>query len=151
METRELTVVAGSFVGFQLLFSVASPRLSSAITPGYRRLPPNKLIEWNSRCVATNSCPPILPPNYSPSWNQSITLTISLNVSRRPFCHALTLNYVQIKHFICPHVNVLSQNGKQFFKRAKCFVCFIQFTKVKHSMIFLKGFFGYFEEVCGKL
>ncbi|XP_013864295.1 TLC domain-containing protein 4-B isoform X3 [Austrofundulus limnaeus] len=49
METRELTVVAGSFVGFQLLFSVASPRLSSAITPGYGRLPPNKLIEWNSR------------------------------------------------------------------------------------------------------
>lgn len=51
METRELTVVAGSFVGFQLLFSVASPRLSSVITPGYGRLPSSKLTEWNSRCV----------------------------------------------------------------------------------------------------
>ncbi|KAK1877114.1 TLC domain containing protein 4-B, partial [Dissostichus eleginoides] len=34
METRELTVVAGSFVGFQFLFSVASPHLSWIITPG---------------------------------------------------------------------------------------------------------------------
>ena len=51
METRELTVVAGSFVGFQLLFSVASPRLSFALTPGYGRLPATKLTEWNSRCV----------------------------------------------------------------------------------------------------
>uniref|UniRef100_A0A3Q0RTL6 TLC domain containing 4b n=1 Tax=Amphilophus citrinellus TaxID=61819 RepID=A0A3Q0RTL6_AMPCI len=51
METRELTVVAGSFVGFQLLFSVASPPLSSAITPGYGRLPPTQLTEWNSRYV----------------------------------------------------------------------------------------------------
>ncbi|KAG8006670.1 Transmembrane protein 56-B [Nibea albiflora] len=53
METRELTVLAGSFVGFQLLFSVASPRLSSAITPGYGRLPSTKLTEWNSRLVST--------------------------------------------------------------------------------------------------
>lgn len=50
---RELTVVAGSFVGFQLLFSVASPLLSSATTPGYGRLPPTKLTEWNSRLVST--------------------------------------------------------------------------------------------------
>lgn len=56
METRELTVLAGSFVGFQLLFSVASPRLSSAITPGYGRLPSTKLIEWNSRCVTWTHC-----------------------------------------------------------------------------------------------
>ncbi|XP_058509059.1 TLC domain-containing protein 4-B isoform X1 [Solea solea] len=53
METRELTVVAGSFVTFQLLFSVASPWLSSAIAPGYRRLPLTKLTEWNSRLVST--------------------------------------------------------------------------------------------------
>ncbi|KAM4531275.1 TLC domain-containing protein 4-B isoform 1-T1 [Odontesthes bonariensis] len=53
METRELTVVAGSFVGFQLLFSVASPWLSTVITPGYKRLPPTKLTEWNSRLVST--------------------------------------------------------------------------------------------------
>ncbi|KAG7506090.1 hypothetical protein JOB18_046556 [Solea senegalensis] len=53
METRELTVVAGSFVTFQLLFSVASPWLSSAIAPGYRRLPTTKLTEWNSRLVST--------------------------------------------------------------------------------------------------
>ncbi|KAM6905494.1 TLC domain-containing protein 4-B [Xenentodon cancila] len=53
METRELTVVAGSFVGFQLLFSVASPRVSSAIAPGYRGLPLTKLTEWNSRLVST--------------------------------------------------------------------------------------------------
>lgn len=56
METRELTVVAGSFVGFQLLFSVASPPLSSAITPGYGRLPPTKLTEWNSRYVTGKRC-----------------------------------------------------------------------------------------------
>lgn len=56
METRELTVVAGSFVGFQLLFSVASPPLSSAITPGYGRLPPTKLTEWNSRYVTGKLC-----------------------------------------------------------------------------------------------
>ncbi|XP_034046924.1 TLC domain-containing protein 4-B-like isoform X3 [Thalassophryne amazonica] len=53
MEMRELTVVAGSFVGFQLLFLVASPLLSSAITPGYAQLPPTKLTEWNSRLVST--------------------------------------------------------------------------------------------------
>ncbi|XP_034567531.1 LOW QUALITY PROTEIN: TLC domain-containing protein 4-B [Notolabrus celidotus] len=53
METRELTVVAGSFVGFQVLFSVASPLLSYAITPGYGRLPSTKLTEWNSRLVST--------------------------------------------------------------------------------------------------
>ncbi|XP_060883320.1 TLC domain-containing protein 4-B [Labrus mixtus] len=53
METRELTVVAGSFVVFQVLFSVASPLLSTAITPGYGRLPSTKLTEWNSRLVST--------------------------------------------------------------------------------------------------
>ncbi|XP_034395312.1 TLC domain-containing protein 4-B [Cyclopterus lumpus] len=53
METRELTVLAGSFVGFQLLFSVVSPRLSIVITPGYGRLPATKLTEWNSRLVST--------------------------------------------------------------------------------------------------
>ncbi|MED6247780.1 TLC domain-containing protein 4-B [Ataeniobius toweri] len=53
METRELSVVAGSFVGFQLLFSVVSPRLSLAVTPDYKRLPPTKLTEWNSRLVST--------------------------------------------------------------------------------------------------
>lgn len=56
MEMRELTVVAGSFVGFQLLFSAFSPRLSFAITPGYGRLPSTKLTEWNSRCVALKHC-----------------------------------------------------------------------------------------------
>lgn len=49
METRDLTVLAGSFVGFQLLFTVVSPRLSSTITPGYTQLPHTKLMEWNSR------------------------------------------------------------------------------------------------------
>ncbi|XP_078125911.1 TLC domain-containing protein 4-B [Sander vitreus] len=53
METREWTVVAGSFVGFQLLFSVASPRLSYIITPAYKALPATKLTEWNSRLVST--------------------------------------------------------------------------------------------------
>lgn len=53
METRELTVVASSFVGFQLLFSVASPRLSSYIALGYGQLPSTKHTEWNSRLVST--------------------------------------------------------------------------------------------------
>ncbi|XP_061892421.1 TLC domain-containing protein 4-B isoform X1 [Entelurus aequoreus] len=53
MEMRELTVVAGSFVSFQLLFSVASPLLSSAIAPSYGLLPPTKHTEWNSRLVST--------------------------------------------------------------------------------------------------
>lgn len=51
MAMRELTVLAGSFVGFQLLFTVVSPRLSSTIIPGYTELPSTKLTEWNSRCV----------------------------------------------------------------------------------------------------
>ncbi|KAG9343945.1 hypothetical protein JZ751_013333 [Albula glossodonta] len=51
MEMREVTVVTGSFVGFQLLFSVASPLLSSAFTAGYGRLPPAKHTEWNSRHI----------------------------------------------------------------------------------------------------
>lgn len=51
MEMRELTVLAGSFVGFQLLFTAVSPRLSSSITPGYTQLPSTKVTEWNSRCV----------------------------------------------------------------------------------------------------
>ncbi|XP_029696542.1 TLC domain-containing protein 4-B isoform X3 [Takifugu rubripes] len=49
MEMRELTVLAGSFVGFQLLFTAVSPRLSSSITPGYTQLPSTKVTEWNSR------------------------------------------------------------------------------------------------------
>ncbi|KAL4657976.1 transmembrane protein 56-B-like [Arapaima gigas] len=53
MEARELAVVAGSFVGFQLLFFLGSPLLSAFITPRYRRLPPSKLTEWNSRMVST--------------------------------------------------------------------------------------------------
>ncbi|CAL8316507.1 unnamed protein product [Arctogadus glacialis] len=53
METRELTVVAGSFVTFQLLFSVASPLLSAVLTPAYALVPANKLTEWNSRLVST--------------------------------------------------------------------------------------------------
>lgn len=53
METRELSVVAGSFVGFQLMFSVASPLLSAVISPGYERLPATKHTEWNSRLVST--------------------------------------------------------------------------------------------------
>ncbi|XP_048848213.1 TLC domain-containing protein 4-B-like isoform X1 [Brienomyrus brachyistius] len=53
MEMRELAVVAGSFLAFHLLFFVLSPLLSSAVTPAYRRLPPSKLTEWNSRVVST--------------------------------------------------------------------------------------------------
>lgn len=49
MEARELYVVAGSFIGFQLFFSGVSPLVSSALTQGYGKLPPNKLNEWNSR------------------------------------------------------------------------------------------------------
>ncbi|CAB1341952.1 unnamed protein product [Coregonus sp. 'balchen'] len=64
METRELTVVAGSFVGFQLLFSVASPLFSSTFTPGYSRLPPTKLTEWNS---SGWSVEPVLPGLWD-SW-----------------------------------------------------------------------------------
>lgn len=56
MEMRELTVVAGSFIGFQFLFTVASPWISSAVTPGYGRLPSTKLIEWNSRYVIWVHC-----------------------------------------------------------------------------------------------
>ncbi|XP_012673632.1 TLC domain-containing protein 4-B [Clupea harengus] len=53
MEMRELTVVAGSFVGFKLLQAGVSPVLSSALTEGYGRLPPARLNEWNSRTVST--------------------------------------------------------------------------------------------------
>ncbi|XP_029102660.1 transmembrane protein 56-B-like isoform X1 [Scleropages formosus] len=53
MDVRELSVVAGSFVGFQLLFSMGSPRLCAALAPGYSRLPPDKHAEWNSRLVST--------------------------------------------------------------------------------------------------
>ncbi|KAG9264518.1 TLC domain-containing protein 4-B [Astyanax mexicanus] len=53
MDTRELSVVAGSFIGFQLFFSGVSPLVSSAFTEGYGKLPPHKLNEWNSRLVST--------------------------------------------------------------------------------------------------
>ncbi|KAF4092710.1 hypothetical protein AMELA_G00024000 [Ameiurus melas] len=53
MEARELYVVAGSFIGFQLFFSGVSPLVSSTLTQGYGKLPPNKLNEWNSRLVST--------------------------------------------------------------------------------------------------
>ncbi|KAG7473597.1 hypothetical protein MATL_G00097560 [Megalops atlanticus] len=53
MEMREVSVVTGSFVGFQVLFSVASPLLSSMLTSGYSLLPPTKHTEWNSRLVST--------------------------------------------------------------------------------------------------
>ncbi|NP_001005924.1 TLC domain-containing protein 4-B isoform 1 [Danio rerio] len=53
MDMREVYVVAGSFVGFQLFFSCVSPVLSSNFTQGYGKLPPNKLNDWNSRLVST--------------------------------------------------------------------------------------------------
>ncbi|KAL4647937.1 transmembrane protein 56-B-like isoform X1 [Arapaima gigas] len=49
MDMRELSVLASSFMGFQLLFSVGSPRLCAALAPSYSRLPPDKQAEWNSR------------------------------------------------------------------------------------------------------
>ncbi|XP_026997332.1 TLC domain-containing protein 4-B isoform X2 [Tachysurus fulvidraco] len=49
MEARELYVVAGSLIGFQLFFSGVSPLVSSTLTRGYGKLPPNKINEWNSR------------------------------------------------------------------------------------------------------
>lgn len=49
MDMREVYVVAGSFVGFQLFFSCVSPVLSSNFTQGYGKLPPHKLNDWNSR------------------------------------------------------------------------------------------------------
>uniref|UniRef100_A0A8C2F6H0 TLC domain containing 4b n=1 Tax=Cyprinus carpio TaxID=7962 RepID=A0A8C2F6H0_CYPCA len=51
--TFSVYVVAGSFVGFQVLFSCVSPVLSSNFTEGYGKLPPNKLNDWNSRLVST--------------------------------------------------------------------------------------------------
>ncbi|MFT7804058.1 transmembrane protein 56-B-like isoform X1 [Arapaima gigas] len=53
MDMRELSVLASSFMGFQLLFSVGSPRLCAALAPSYSRLPPDKQAEWNSRFVST--------------------------------------------------------------------------------------------------
>ncbi|XP_016091411.1 transmembrane protein 56-B-like [Sinocyclocheilus grahami] len=53
MDVREVYVVAGSFVGFQLFFKCVSPVLSSNFTQGYGKLPPNKLNDWNSRLVST--------------------------------------------------------------------------------------------------
>ncbi|KAG7491594.1 hypothetical protein MATL_G00005270 [Megalops atlanticus] len=53
MEMREWSVVAGSFAGFQLLFSIVCPLLSRALAPGYSRLAPGKHTEWNSRLVST--------------------------------------------------------------------------------------------------
>lgn len=73
METRELTVLAGSFVGFQLLFTVVSPRLSSTITPGYTQLPHTKLTEWNSRCVT------LINSIFFKELNREI-VTLGLNV-----------------------------------------------------------------------
>ncbi|KAG9338755.1 hypothetical protein JZ751_025191 [Albula glossodonta] len=49
MEMREWGVVAGSFAGFQLLFSMASPRLSPFLASGFNRVAPHKHTEWNSR------------------------------------------------------------------------------------------------------
>ncbi|KAJ8264027.1 hypothetical protein GJAV_G00144240 [Gymnothorax javanicus] len=53
MEVRELCVVAGSFAGFQVLFSVVGPWLSPALVPGFSRLSQDKHTEWNSRFVST--------------------------------------------------------------------------------------------------
>ncbi|KAI1886797.1 hypothetical protein AGOR_G00199510 [Albula goreensis] len=53
MEMREWGVVAGSFAGFQLLFSMASPRLSPFLASGFNRVAPDKHTEWNSRLVST--------------------------------------------------------------------------------------------------
>lgn len=88
METRELTVVAGSFVGFQLLFSVASPPLSSAITPGYGRLPPTKLTEWNSRYVTGNA-----------ARQQAFSFHLSYLVFLQQRCAIVPLLVVMPAHF----------------------------------------------------
>lgn len=82
---REVYVVAGSFVGFQLFFSCVSPVLSSNFTQGYGKLPPNKLNDWNSRLVSTVHalivglfCLYILwyddAVNEDPVWSESFNL-----------------------------------------------------------------------------
>ncbi|XP_066564092.1 TLC domain-containing protein 4-B [Amia ocellicauda] len=53
MEMAELTVVLGSFVVFQLMFKVASPWVSVALCPSFKRVPDSKHTEWNSRLVST--------------------------------------------------------------------------------------------------
>ncbi|XP_042200675.1 TLC domain-containing protein 4-B-like [Callorhinchus milii] len=46
-------LVAGSFSLFQVLFHIASPRLSASLSPGYKLLSEVQKTEWNSRCVST--------------------------------------------------------------------------------------------------
>uniref|UniRef100_A0A4W6E8B3 TLC domain containing 4b n=1 Tax=Lates calcarifer TaxID=8187 RepID=A0A4W6E8B3_LATCA len=127
METRELTVVAGSFVGFQLLFSVASPRLSSAIAPGYGRLPPTKLTEWNSRLVSTVHalivglfCLYILwfddAVNANPVWGDPSLVKLNVAITCGYLLYDLVLlacnwNTMGDSFFVCHHLAALYAYG----------------------------------------
>ncbi|CAJ1075401.1 LOW QUALITY PROTEIN: TLC domain-containing protein 4-B [Xyrichtys novacula] len=127
METRELTVVAASFVGFQVLFSVASPLLSSAAAPGYGRLPPTKLTEWNSRLVSTvhalivgSFCLYILQyddaVNANPVWGDPNLVKLNVAITCGYLLYDLVLlacNWSTMgdSFFVCHHLAALYAYG----------------------------------------
>lgn len=127
MELRELTVVVGSFVGFQALFSVASPLLSSAITPGYGRLPHIKLTEWNSRLVSTVHalivglfCLYILrfddAVNANPVWGDPNLVKLNVAITCGYLLYDLVLlacnwNTMGDSFFVCHHLAALYAYG----------------------------------------
>ncbi|TNN34307.1 Transmembrane protein 56-B [Liparis tanakae] len=108
METRELTVLAGSFVSFQLLFSVVSPRLSTVITPGYGRLPATKLTEWNSSREHARLAGLRVKETNSAYQKEIHNLPVT---HKRAFIHSRGEN---LPSPFCPHVN-----GTGCFHRAK--------------------------------
>ncbi|XP_078091049.1 TLC domain-containing protein 4-B isoform X1 [Mustelus asterias] len=46
-------IVVGSFLVFQVLFHIITPRLSTLLSWGYKNLSQEQKTEWDSRCVST--------------------------------------------------------------------------------------------------
>nr|XP_015204683.1 PREDICTED: transmembrane protein 56-B-like isoform X2 [Lepisosteus oculatus] len=127
MEMAELTVVASSFTAFQLLFKVASPRLSGALCPGYRHVPAHRHTEWNSRLVSTVHalivgffCLYILwfddAVNEDPVWGDPRLVKLNVGITCGYLLYDLVLlacnwNTIGDSFFVCHHLAALYAYG----------------------------------------
>ncbi|XP_030052833.1 transmembrane protein 56 [Microcaecilia unicolor] len=121
------SVVAGSFMVFQFLFSAVSPHLSSSFSQRYRELPAGKKCEWDSRCVSTSHalivgsfCLYILAfdekVNADPVWGDPrlVKMNVAITCGYLLYDILLLARYWKLMgdaYFICHHLAVLYAYG----------------------------------------
>ncbi|XP_029440994.1 transmembrane protein 56-like [Rhinatrema bivittatum] len=121
------SLLAGSFIAFQFLFSAVSPHLSSSLSRRYRELPAGKKCEWDSRCVSTahalivgSFCLYILAfdeeVNADPIWGEPglVKLNVAITCGYLLYDMLLLARYWNLMgdaFFVCHHLAVLYAYG----------------------------------------